>query len=49
MTGRENTHFIVRICDADLTDVGEFANDFSELYVYYDMPINTIKKTGKLC
>ena len=41
LTGRENLRFICRIYNADIEQVTEFVEDFSELGEYMDMPVNT--------
>ena len=41
MTGRQNCRFASRIYDADIKDVENFVEDFSELGHYFDMPIRT--------
>ena len=41
LTGRENTQFISRIYGADSREIEEYVQDFSELGVYYDMPMKT--------
>lgn len=41
MTGRENAEFVARIYGADPKAISGFAEDFSELGVYFDMPVST--------
>lgn len=41
LTGRENMRFTCRIYGADINQVTDFVEDFSELGPYMDMPIRT--------
>lgn len=41
MTGRENIRFLARVYDADMAEVTEFVEDFSELGRDLDMPVKT--------
>ena len=41
LTGRENMRFTCRIYGADMQEVTEFVEEFSELGPYMDMPIST--------
>lgn len=41
LTGRENLRFTCRIYGADIKEVTEFVEDFSELGPYMDMPVKT--------
>ena len=41
MTGRENARFIARIYGASPRKIEAFAEDFTELGVYFDMPVGT--------
>ena len=41
LTGRENMRFTCRIYGADIKQVTDFVEDFSELGPYMDMPIRT--------
>ncbi|MCL8382354.1 ABC transporter ATP-binding protein [Xanthobacter aminoxidans] len=41
MTGRENVRFLARVYDADIGQVTDFVEDFSELGRDLDMPVKT--------
>ena len=41
MTGRENARFIARIYGASIKKIERFAEDFTELGVYFDLPVLT--------
>ena len=41
MTGRENARFIARIYGASTRKIEKFSEEFTELGVYFDMPVGT--------
>ena len=41
LTGRQNTRFVARLYGANVDDVVDFVDDFSELGKFFDMPIQT--------
>lgn len=41
MTGRENIRFLARVYDADIAEVTDFVEDFSELGRDLDLPVKT--------
>jgi len=41
LTGRANLRFVCRIYDADIKEVTQFVEDFSELGDYMDMPVKS--------